>query len=281
MYATDRVGMADDSTATTDPTFLIESTEDVADSATPGESTEPALVPQYTVHPAAEYYPMMTGKPYAELVEDIRKNGLQHPIVVRKGQILDGRNRAKACPEAGVALKTVEFEGDEQEAVAFIHSANLHRRHLTHEQKLDVVKKLLAAHPEFSDRRVAKIADVHHETVGAKRADLVRRGGTRHVAKRKDSKGRSYSAPPAPAIDLAAKRKASAVIAFSQALHEGDINLHLNTLLKILGDEKQRITELPKIKRESFVRGVMAVADITLDDLRPSAGVPVFEGALH
>ena len=87
--------------------------------------------------------------------------------------------------------------------------------------------------------------------------------------------------PARPAIDLAAKRKASAFMAFSEALHEGQISLDLKELLKILSLEKDRITALPKVERESLIRGLHVVFDITLDDLRLIVGVPVFEGALH
>jgi hypothetical protein len=82
-------------------------------------------------------------------------------------------------------------------------------------------------------------------------------------------------------VDLATKREASAVIAFAEFLREGDINLRLTKVVKLLSDEKNRIRALAKIQRESFVRSVMGIAEISLEDLRPDVGVPEFQGPLH
>jgi len=48
-------------------------------------------------HPIAQIFPLMTDADLRDLAEDIRENGLQNPIVVNDGQLLDGRNRALAC----------------------------------------------------------------------------------------------------------------------------------------------------------------------------------------
>jgi ParB-like chromosome segregation protein Spo0J len=273
-----------------DPNSPIQIAEHVADPATPGEVTEPVSPERLTAHPFAKEYRGLPANDRAQMAADIKKNGLKQRITLYQGKVLDGRNRLKACLEHGIPLKPtdfIEFIGDDKAAQAFVHSSNLFRRHLTPAEKQEKIAQALQAAPEESDREIARVVGggVHHETVGAARADLERRGVIRHVDRRKDSVGRSYSArrqseaetsPARPAIDLAAKRKASAVIAFSQLLHEGEINLHLNTLLKILGDEKERIAALPKAQRESFVRGVLAVVEITLDDLRPIASTPMF-----
>ena len=42
---------------------------------------------------------------------------------------------------------------------------NIQRRHLTAEQKRDLIAKLLRANPERSDRATAKIAKVDNKTV--------------------------------------------------------------------------------------------------------------------
>jgi len=278
-----------------DPNFPIQNTGHVADSATPGEVTEPVSPERLTVHPFAEEYRELGADDRAQMAADIKKNGLKQPIVLYQGKILDGRNRWRACLKHGIPLKPtdfIEFIGDDEAAQAFVHSCNLYRRHLTPAEKQEKIAKALQADPQQSDRQIARKVGggVHHETIGAARADLERRGVIRHVDHRKDAVGRSYSArrksetatrPARPAIDLAAKRKASAFMAFSEALHEGQISLDLKKLLKILSLEKDRITALPKVERESLIRGLHVVFDITLDDLRPIVGVPVFESALH
>jgi hypothetical protein len=62
-------------------------------------------------------------------VADIKDNGLKDPITILNGQILDGRNRYMACGIAGVEPRYVDFAGDDP--IAFVVSANIHRRHLT------------------------------------------------------------------------------------------------------------------------------------------------------
>ena len=63
-------------------------------------------------HPAANAFPMMDDKRYAELLEDIRAHGLRVPVVICDGMILDGRNRAKACAELGVEYHIEEYTGN-------------------------------------------------------------------------------------------------------------------------------------------------------------------------
>ena len=55
-------------------------------------------------HPAAALFPLMDvdGPEFGQLVTDIREHGLQQPIVLHDGKILDGRNRHRACQHGGV-----------------------------------------------------------------------------------------------------------------------------------------------------------------------------------
>ena len=48
---------------------------------------------KYKVHPAADVFPMMDGDELAKLGEDIKANGLKHPIIFQVGtsMLLDGR----------------------------------------------------------------------------------------------------------------------------------------------------------------------------------------------
>lgn len=76
------------------------------------------------------------GPAFDALQEDIRANGIHEPIVVYQGEILDGRNRYMAARDLGVRFPVRDFEGTEAEALAFVMSRNLHRRHLTQAQKV-------------------------------------------------------------------------------------------------------------------------------------------------
>jgi hypothetical protein len=140
------------------------------------DKTEPkpeGPAPEYGFHPIAELFPMIDDKELAELAEDIKKNGLLEPIMIYEGKILDGRNRYKAAKLAGLVLKNWQcrqFVRDDAEA--FVISANIRRRHLTTEQKRDLLAKLIKADPAASDRSIAKVAGVDNKTIGAVRAGL-------------------------------------------------------------------------------------------------------------
>ena len=83
-------------------------------------------------HPAACEFPMMDSKRYQELVEDIRDHGQLEPITLFDGQILDGRNRYRACLELEIAPKTKTYSGNPW---AYAWSLNGQRRDLVAEQR--------------------------------------------------------------------------------------------------------------------------------------------------
>src|ERR1700722_9985950 len=73
------------------------------------------------------------------LTDDIRAHGLLDPIVLFEKRILDGRNRAAACESAGRQPRYVEFEGTREEALMFVVSHNLKRRHLNKQAIADTL----------------------------------------------------------------------------------------------------------------------------------------------
>jgi hypothetical protein len=85
----------------------------------------------------------MLAEPELEaLAEDIRQRGLLHPVVMHKGQVLDGRNRLTACEIAGVEPRFVEWTGTGS-AVEWVIATNMIRRHLTPSQRAVVALDLL------------------------------------------------------------------------------------------------------------------------------------------
>ena len=88
-----------------------------------------AALPKIVVHPAASIFPMMSDDELRELAEDIRQNGQNESIVFWNDQLIDGRNRLKACEQLGIEPQTCELM-EETDPFAYVVSANIHRRHL-------------------------------------------------------------------------------------------------------------------------------------------------------
>jgi ParB-like chromosome segregation protein Spo0J len=93
-------------------------------------------------HPASNLFPLMEGPDYTALVEDIRSNGLLMGIWLHPdGSILDGRNRYRACLDAGVDPEYRTWDGSGT-ATGFVLSLNLHRRQLTTSQRAMIAARL-------------------------------------------------------------------------------------------------------------------------------------------
>jgi hypothetical protein len=146
-------------------------------------------------HPAAAMFPRMSETELRELADDIAKNGLRErvrPFVLRDSPttwfVADGINRLDAIEllireeRAPEGLRQDDLDGvrrtifgdpilDDKDPYEYAISANIRRRHLTAEQKRELIAKLLQAAPEKSDRQVAKIVNVDHKTVGSVRKE--------------------------------------------------------------------------------------------------------------
>ncbi len=85
------------------------------------------------LHQLCELFPRMADAEIDTLKADIAANGLNQPLITLGGKILDGGNRYRACVELGIEPATVEYSGTDP--IAFVLSANLHRRHLTESQR--------------------------------------------------------------------------------------------------------------------------------------------------
>jgi phage N-6-adenine-methyltransferase len=94
-------------------------------------------------HPVASMFPMMEGAEFDAFVSDIATHGQLEPIVVYEGMVLDGRNRWRACERLGLVPETREWENG-RDPESFVVSLNLHRRHLSREQRDGLICSLRA-----------------------------------------------------------------------------------------------------------------------------------------
>jgi len=94
-------------------------------------------------HGAASLFPLMQGDEFDALKADIEQNGQREAIWLHPdGNIIDGRNRHRACIEIEQEPKFRTWGGDGS-LVSFVVSLNLHRRHLTSSQRATVALEIL------------------------------------------------------------------------------------------------------------------------------------------
>src|SRR5262249_24820544 len=109
-----------------------------------------------------------------------------NPVIVGAPSIMAGQHFL-ACDKVIVLDKSVD-------PYASVISANIHRRHLTAEQKRELIAKLIKATPEKSDRQVAETVKASPTTVGTVRAEMEAKGDVSKLDTRRDSKGREQPA---------------------------------------------------------------------------------------
>lgn len=200
---------------------------------------------QIKVHPAADLFPMMTPDELKALGEDIKKNGLTSPIAVavraRSYSLLDGRNRLDAMELVGINFKLKLSQGTcnielsafdaslpplafmkntaarmfaDSEAYDYVVSVNIQRRHLTADQKRDLIAKVLKAQPEKSNRQLAKMVGVSHPHLAKVRHELETSGDVETVTTSLDTMGRRQQArkPSNTKRDVPPARDGTAVL---------------------------------------------------------------------
>ena len=115
-----------------------------------------------------EILPPLSSSDRKRLLNDIKKNGIQNPIIVSNdGFLLDGHHRLEIAKELGIVkddipVHTVDVSGDNAFMLAI--NLNLARRHLTLEQKREIIQGLRKRGCTQED--VGKTISVSRRTVG-------------------------------------------------------------------------------------------------------------------
>lgn len=180
----------------------------------------------YEVHPAAEIFPMMEKAQLDELTEDIRLNGLHHPITLFEGKILDGRNRAQACLTLGRRVAVSILNLVCSTPYEWVWSANARRRHLTPEQLTTALIDVTQQSGEWQ-RRQAEIEErIRKEQKAKSRAGKLKKPKAQSVPPIKRRKNGAHVAYEA-VTELNASRThvARGSSEIVRAVTEGDITL--------------------------------------------------------
>ena len=136
---------------------------------------------KFDYHSYCDLLPEMTADDFNALVSDIKENGLINPIVLFENQILDGKHRYKACLELGIEPKIETFTGNKEQALHFVISQNIARRHLLTGQKAALA---INAKKEFEI--IAKENQIKAGELGAEYGKLGGRGITKDSEKYKE-----------------------------------------------------------------------------------------------
>ena len=186
---------------------------------------------ELTQHPLSAAFPAMSAEDFAALVEDIKANGQREPIIVLDGMVLDGWHRYRACTELGIKPAQFTFKAGD-DPVAFVESANLHRRHLTASQRAAAVvavrawappkrpsatpstQKGAAAAPLSTNKEMAKAANVSVRTIKDAKAahkaglgEAVKEGVITAEEGANIARGKPAAAPKPTQAPKAAKRE--------------------------------------------------------------------------
>ena len=157
-----------------------------------------------------QLFPDLADDEYEALKADIAERGVLVPVEYdADGNILDGHHRVRACGELGVKdWPTVTRGGMDDEAKAeHVLSLNLARRHLTRDQRKELVRRLRVDRG-WSLRRIAERLGVSHVQV---MRDADEPGVTNVTPARiEGADGKSYAATkpqPSPSIFTASSRQ--------------------------------------------------------------------------
>jgi DNA-binding Lrp family transcriptional regulator len=160
------------------------------------------------VHPAAELFPLIGEYELRGLADDIAKHGLRDKVDVyydRDGKpwLIDGRNRFDALAALGRDLfddsgkLRTEFQSSPPprlytaaDVVAYVIAKNILRRHLTVDDRARLIRALLKAQPEKSNRQIAKQVGASHPHVAKVRRQAEETGDVETVTTSIDTKGR-------------------------------------------------------------------------------------------
>lgn len=151
-----------------------------------------------------QFLPRLSDDEYAALEKSIREHGVQVPIVVDENRsIIDGHHRKEIADRLGIDCpRRFAMDLDDTQKRTLALSLNLDRRHLSREQKRELIAKSLKADPQLSNRQHAERVGASPTTVGNLRSTLEEVGELSKLDSRLSADGRERPATrPTPAAD--------------------------------------------------------------------------------
>ena len=166
----------------------------------------------YTVHPAANAFPVLPDSAFDDLVADVAANGLTFPIAVIGHEIIDGQTRLRACLAAGVEPAFNEL-AHSTDVWAYVATVNVHRRHLDGDQLLAIASYLLRQRDMYRKQRY----DLRRQLRSGKAYALENALAAASPASADDSPASTPSPVPGAAVP-AARAQAAGLVASDELL---------------------------------------------------------------
>lgn len=141
--------------------------------------------------------PDLSAEEERELEESILTHGVLEPIKVDEhGTIIDGHHRQKIAKRHNLPCPHVVMSGfTDAEKRTLALTLNLDRRHLSREQRREVLAKSIKADPQLSDRAHAQRTGSSDKTAGAVRRDLEANAEIPHSSDRVTANGKPAPGP--------------------------------------------------------------------------------------
>lgn len=173
---------------------------------------------KFNQHPLSAAFPAMSADDFQALKDSIENIGVQNPVTLLDGMVIDGWHRYTAAMELGMPCPSVEL-GD-VDPRDFAWSQNGPRRHMTQAQLAMATTSVYAWHPAHrkeahtecevkTNSQLAAIAGVHPNTIT--QAKTVQSQGTPEV--QAAVKSGEIGLPKAAAISKLPKEQQAAAIA--------------------------------------------------------------------
>ena len=113
----------------------------------PEQSGQAAALPKtYAQHPLSAAFPAMTPEEFQELKDSIENIGVQNPITLLDGMVIDGWHRYSACMELAMDCPVVGLAPD-TDPRDFVVAQNQARRHITKGQLIAAASKVYQWRP--------------------------------------------------------------------------------------------------------------------------------------
>ncbi len=215
-------------------------------------------MPELECHEVAGMFPLMNGTGFKELADSIEEQGLQLPIELYQGKILDGRNRYRACLDRDIEPDLIDVEPDDP--VAYVLAMNLHRRHLNESQR-----GMVAARAKEIYKAKAKKRKEATLKKGSKKPDVANLPHRQDQGKARDQAGAAVGVS-GKTVDHAAKVLDKGAAVLVDAVDKGEVAV----------STAAKLAELPKAEQTKAVKGGKKAINQVLKPPPPKKDKPKF-----